>query len=184
MGENWTLHFDGATEPINPRGISTFGFVLKKGGVTAKVGKGLAATPGNEGSTNNVAEYHGLIRGLEAAKDLVMRGDRIDIFGDSELVIKQLNKEYAVRAPHLAPLCSKAALAIYDLQMNGRKVDLKWIPRERNGEADKLSRDAVEEVVKADPGLMKRLVLAAEERKKSLPEAPKPGQGSLFGDMK
>lgn len=183
MGENWTLHFDGACEPMNPRGIATYGFVLKKAGVMAKEGKGLAAPPGSEGSTNNVAEYTALLRGLEAAKTDVPQGDSLEIMGDSQLAIRQLTGQYAVNAPLLIPIHSKASIAIHDLRMNGRKVDLKWIRREENGEADKLSKEAVKEALQADPGILKAMVLTFGMHKgKSLAEVPKSYLDWLFSD--
>lgn len=183
MSETWTLHFDGACEPMNPRGIASFGFVLKKAGVVAKLGKGLAAPPGSEGSTNNVAEYTALLRGLEAAKPEVPPGDVLEIMGDSQLAIRQLTGQYAVNAPTIVPLHSKASLAIHELRVTGRKVDLKWIPREQNGEADKLSKEAVKEAMQNDPGILKAMVLTFGMHKgKNLAEVPKSYLDWLFSD--
>ena len=56
--------------------------------------------------TNNEAEYHGLLAGL---KELLKRGaSEVDVFMDSELVIKQLKGQYRVKAANLAPLNREA----------------------------------------------------------------------------
>lgn len=156
--EKWTLYCDGANEPINPGGIPTYGFVLKNGTETKKEGRGLAAEPGSAQATNNVAEYTAFLKGIEAAKELVPKGDSLEILGDSELVIKQLKKEYAVNAPTLIELYGKTSLKLHDLRMSGISVTLRWIPREENREADKLSKLAVEDAKKADPDILKKLI--------------------------
>ncbi len=56
--------------------------------------------------TNNEAEYHGLLAGL---KELKRRGaTEVDVFMDSELIIKQLKGQYRVRSPNLLPLYKEA----------------------------------------------------------------------------
>lgn len=58
-------------------------------------------------TTNNVAEYEGLLRGLAAARE---RGaDDLEAFMDSELVVKQVRGEYKVKAEHLRELRDRAA---------------------------------------------------------------------------
>lgn len=53
-------------------------------------------------TTNNVAEYHAVINGLQAAIDHHL--SYADLCSDSELVVRQISGEYRVRAPHLRPL--------------------------------------------------------------------------------
>jgi len=173
MGETWTLNFDGAAEPINPGGIPTYGYVLKKAGLVMKVGKGLAAEPGSSQATNNVAEYTACLMGLEVLKGVVAKGDRVEVRGDSQLAIRQLKGEYAVNAPTIAPLYQKAKLKIHDLEMNGIKVDLLWIPREENAEADQLSKDAILDAKKADPEILKKCIFTWGKHKgKSVAQVP------------
>lgn len=85
--------------------------------------------------TNNEAEYWGLILGLKKARE--MGFTRVRVHGDSELVIKQMKGEYAVRNERLALLHDMAKGAC-----RGMSVEFAWIPREHNGEADKHSRSA------------------------------------------
>lgn len=160
MGQHWRLYFDGACAPFNPGGIATYGFWLTNTEGTHFMfeGKGLAAAGGKE-ATNNVAEYMGLLKGLAEIDRLIQKGDRLEIFGDSQLVIRQLTGQYAVNAPHLKPLHQKAALAIHSFRMTDRPVDLTWIPREKNTTADRLSNEAIKEAGKADPEILKKLIL-------------------------
>src|SRR3989339_872584 len=53
-------------------------------------------------ATNNVAEYSALLRGLEEALDMEI--DHVEVFADSELVVKQVKGEYRVKNEGLLPL--------------------------------------------------------------------------------
>ena len=59
-------------------------------------------------ATNNEAEYHGLLAGLDAAKE--NGADEIEVTMDSELVVKQMQGLYAVKSPNLIPLHKEARL--------------------------------------------------------------------------
>ncbi|HUR25619.1 MAG TPA: ribonuclease HI family protein [Candidatus Thermoplasmatota archaeon] len=87
--------------------------------------------------TNNQAEYHGLILGLRHA--LVMDAETVTVHGDSQLILRQLGGEYAVKAPGLKALHAEAKMLLSKFS----KVKLEWVPREENGEADQASRDAL-----------------------------------------
>ncbi|MDX1386710.1 MAG: ribonuclease HI family protein [bacterium] len=89
-------------------------------------------------TTNNVAEYSALILGLEAAQK--HRPKKIRIFMDSQLVIRQLEGEYQVKQPHLKELHQRA-LTLLDAFP---EVELKYIPREENHEADRLANEAMD----------------------------------------
>jgi ribonuclease HI len=87
--------------------------------------------------TNNQAEYHGLILGLRHA--LGMGADRVTIHGDSQLVLRQLEGRYQVKAPGLKALHTEARMLLSKFA----KATLEWVPREENAEADQASRDAL-----------------------------------------
>ncbi|HZE96725.1 MAG TPA: ribonuclease HI [Planctomycetota bacterium] len=132
-------YFDGLCEP-NPGGVATYGFVIKRDGKKIDEGHGLAGTPKTPQSTNNVAEYTGVIKALEWLVSHKNPGPII-VRGDSDLVIRQLKGEYKVKSPLLAPLHSRAkALAeeIPDLRF-------EWVQRERNADADRLTNLAYAE---------------------------------------
>ena len=87
--------------------------------------------------TNNVAEYYGLIHALDHAH--LEDWDRIQVFGDSKLVVEQVNGRWKVKEPHLKKLCKEAQdrMELFDT------IELKWIPREENFEADKMAKKAI-----------------------------------------
>jgi ribonuclease HI len=130
------IYFDGLCEPKNPRGIATYAYIIKEpSGKKLEEGFGLAAKPFSESSTNNVAEYAGVVCGLK--KGLKYSKDAV-VLGDSALVIKQLKKEYKIRSKKLLPYYEAANNLIAQYS----SLEFKWIPREENVEADSLTRRA------------------------------------------
>jgi len=81
-------------------------------------------------TTNNQAEYQGLILGLKAVSKI--NTDTVTVFMDSELIVKQMQREYRVKNPELAILFVKA----WNLTLEFKKVDFKHIIRSKNIEAD------------------------------------------------
>jgi dinuclear metal center YbgI/SA1388 family protein len=89
-------------------------------------------------ATNNVAEYQALLAGLEIALD---RGvERLDVFLDSELVVRQVNGEYKVKDSGLKPLHEQACL----LLSRFHDVKVRHVRREQNAEADALVNQAID----------------------------------------
>jgi len=89
-------------------------------------------------TTNNVAEYQALLAGLEMALD--HRVERLDVFLDSELVVRQVNGDYRVKDAGLKPLHEQACL----LLSRFHEVDVKHVLREQNAEADRLVNEAID----------------------------------------
>ena len=89
-------------------------------------------------TTNNQAEYRALIAALKKAREL--GGQEITCYLDSELVVKQLNREYKVKNKDLAPLF----LEVYNLSLGFRKISFIHIPREKNSVADRLANEAMD----------------------------------------
>jgi len=92
-------------------------------------------------TTNNQAEYQALIKGLEVA--LEKKISDLACFLDSELVVKQLNKEYKVKDKELA----KVFVRIWNLTLKFKKITFSHIRREFNKEADKLVNEALDKQV-------------------------------------
>jgi ribonuclease HI len=94
-------------------------------------------------TTNNVAEYTGLLLALKAALRLGMGHGALLVQGDSELIIRQVLGEYQVRAPHLLVLHAEVMRTLAQLRL--RKVDVRFrhILRDKNAEADALSNAGV-----------------------------------------
>ncbi|MBN9683215.1 MULTISPECIES: ribonuclease HI family protein [unclassified Corallococcus] len=104
-----------------------------EGAVVARLGKFLGH------QTNNYAEYMGLLIGLQHAKSLGAR--EVEVFADSELLIRQLGGRYQVKSPTLKPLFQEAQ----KLLATFGKVKLAHVPRAQNAEADEMSNRAIDE---------------------------------------
>ncbi|MDQ4117347.1 MAG: bifunctional RNase H/acid phosphatase [Actinomycetota bacterium] len=89
-------------------------------------------------ATNNVAEYRGLIAGLEAAAQL--GATEVDVRMDSKLVVEQMCGRWKVKHPSLQPLAVRAR----ELVAGFDGVDFAWIPRAANARADALANKAMD----------------------------------------
>ncbi|OGG86642.1 hypothetical protein A3B87_03005 [Candidatus Kuenenbacteria bacterium RIFCSPHIGHO2_02_FULL_39_13] len=95
--------------------------------------------------TNNFAEYSAVILALAEAKKMPLcQGLEIEVLMDSELAVKQLNREYKVKNQELAKLFVK----IYNLQHSFKLVNFFHVPREMNRQADLLVNEVIDEAMK------------------------------------
>jgi ribonuclease HI len=127
------VYSDGAARG-NP-GPAGAGAVLMDadGAVIARLGRFL----GNR--TNNVAEYEGVLLGLKHALELGYR--EVEVRADSQLLVRQLRGEYAVRHAGLKPLHAEALRLLHSFD----RYDLQHVPREENAQADEMSNRAIDE---------------------------------------
>ncbi len=88
--------------------------------------------------TNNQAEYKALLSALKKAVELGL--EEVECRLDSELVVKQLNREYKVKNKELAPLF----LEIHNISLSFKKISFTHIRREFNKEADRLANEAMD----------------------------------------
>lgn len=131
-GERAHVYFDGACHG-NP-GPGAVGWVIvDSSGIVADGGERIGET------TNNRAEYEALIRALEAATEFGF--DRVDVRGDSELIVKQVTGEWNVNDPDLRErrVTARELLAGFD------EWSLEHVPREVNERADRLATEALED---------------------------------------
>ena len=91
-------------------------------------------------ATNNVAEYRGLLLGLERARAL--GASEIELVNDSELVAKQLIGVYKVKHPDMRTLHAEALAALRAFE----RWSIRSVPRERNAQADALVNAALDAV--------------------------------------
>lgn len=89
-------------------------------------------------TTNNVAEYTALILLLQ--KSLELGYDELDVFADSELMVRQINGQYKVKDEKLKKLFVQAKADIIKL----KKFSLSHIPRAENKTADRLVNEAID----------------------------------------
>lgn len=129
MSKSAILHFDGSCEPINPGGRACGGYVIKF--LSGQEFKGAAVIA--ERSTNNVAEWGALILGVRKALELGVTD--IQIFGDSKLVINQVNGKWRCHKPHL----NKMRVEAWGLLEKFVTWNAQWVRRNENSEADAMS---------------------------------------------
>lgn len=141
----YQAYFDGCCEPINPGGTASYGAVIfKKNERIWECSKLFIPEKGKEKETsNNVAEYSGFIAILCYFIENNLLKKPIKIYGDSKLVIEQMQGNWKIVKGLYKPLAYQAK----DLFKSFTKTKLIWIPREENSIADELSKA---ELIKAN----------------------------------
>ena len=92
-------------------------------------------------ATNNVAEYRGLLLGLDRARSLGAREG--EVVNDSELVAKQINGVYKVKHPDMKPLYAAAHAALGQFE----RWSVRSVPRAQNAAADALVNEALDAAI-------------------------------------
>lgn len=126
-----TVNVDGGARG-NP-GPAAIGVVLRAGeDVVAEVGETIGR------ATNNVAEYRALLRGIELASE--HGADEVELIGDSELVVRQVEGRYKVKDAGLRELHAevKKALGGFD------GWSIRHVKRAQNADADRLVNQALD----------------------------------------
>lgn len=133
------VNVDGGSRG-NP-GPAAVGVVVatEDGDVVAEAGETIGV------ATNNVAEYRALIRGVELAAE--HGATQVQVYGDSELIIKQVRGEYRVKDAGLKPLHAEARSALAAMQT----WKLDHVRREQNAGADALVNQALDAEKGSDP---------------------------------
>ncbi|MBF6340123.1 bifunctional RNase H/acid phosphatase [Nocardia abscessus] len=90
-------------------------------------------------ATNNVAEYRGMIAGLEAAAEL--GAESVVVRMDSKLVVEQMSGRWKIKHAALIPLADRARR----IAAGFARVTYTWIPRAENSAADRLANEAMDE---------------------------------------
>jgi ribonuclease HI len=93
-------------------------------------------------ATNNVAEYEGLLMGLEALIQLGRK--RIVVQSDSQLLVRQLNGQYRVKDEKLKRLFERAMTLLRQFD----SVQILHVPRELNKLADRLANQGIDDALK------------------------------------
>lgn len=126
------IHIDGASRG-NP-GAAAYGVIIETADGTRleSLAKGLGT------ATNNFAEYQALIAALEYA--LAHQHARVQIYSDSELLVRQVEGRYRVKHPGLKLLYERAMKLARQLEA----FRVTHVPREQNREADRLANRALD----------------------------------------
>jgi ribonuclease HI len=132
---------DGAARG-NP-GPSAVGIVIETGGAKKTYREFIGY------ATNNEAEYKALIFALQKMKLIFGKAKSknlaLECFLDSELIVKQLNREYKVLEENI----QKFFLLVWNLSIDFKEVTYSHIPRSKNSEADRLANLALDEATRA-----------------------------------
>jgi ribonuclease HI len=133
MSENneLTIYTDGGSRG-NP-GPAAYAYVIQRPGLSDIEEKAYLGR-----TTNNIAEYTGLVKALEHARHL--GAQRLTVFSDSELMVKQLNGEYRVKNEGLRPLYEQAVA----LRRDFASVSIQHVRRAHNKHADRLCNEAMD----------------------------------------
>lgn len=126
-----TVNVDGGARG-NP-GPAAIGVVVRdSGGVLEEVGETIGE------ATNNVAEYRALLRGIQLAAE---RGATdLELVGDSELVVRQVEGRYKVKNAGMKELHEEAKRAL----RNFDSWSIRHVRRENNADADRLVNEALD----------------------------------------
>lgn len=129
----WILYSDGASRG-NPGPAGYGSYLIDQGsGQVVELSGYLGVT------TNNVAEYEGLLAGLRHV--LAHGGGRVAIRADSQLMVRQLAGRYQVKHPRLIPL-HRDAMALLARTAGWTATH---VPREENRDADRLANRGIDE---------------------------------------
>ena len=133
----YTITADGGARG-NP-GPAAAGFTISGPGIAPVAhGEYLGET------TNNVAEYTAAIRALAKLKSLLgsdhAKKARVVVMADSELVVKQMNREYKVKDADLM----KLFVQLHNAMLDFGAVAFRHIPREKNRDADRMVNEALD----------------------------------------
>lgn len=108
-------------------------------------------------ATNNVAEYRGLIAGLEAAAAL--SPEAIEVRMDSKLVVEQMSGRWQVKHPDMAALKREADVVVRSLPF---RVRFTHIPRALNSHADRLANEAMDAAARGDVWVRRNAAAAVD----------------------
>lgn len=131
-GGHLRLFTDGASRG-NP-GLAGAGYTVDDGQGQELLGEGIFLGK----CTNNVAEYQALIKGLQAARAL--QPEKIDIFLDSQLIVRQIQGQYKVKNNTLKPLFAQVQQLLNSLPA----WQIHHVPREQNKRADELANEGID----------------------------------------
>jgi ribonuclease HI len=135
--EKYICYFDGACEPTNPGGNMGIGAVILLGDkVIYEHSEYIPSSKMNGKTSNNIAEYMGLLAIFGYMYRNGLNQNQIDVYGDSKLVVCQMNREWKMNKGAYIPYAQRALKALEFFP----DIAFAWIPREKNGLADDLSK--------------------------------------------
>mgnify|MGYP003434331783 FL=1 len=144
MAPDYVIEADGGSRG-NP-GPASYGTVVREGDRVVAEAAGYLGI-----ATNNVAEYTGLLRGLEIVAELDPNAT-VQARLDSKLVVEQMSGRWKINHPDMRDLAIRARDAFTPQQ-----VEYCWVPREQNKLADALVNESLDAVQRgADGEILRR----------------------------
>ncbi len=137
-GRRLVVEADGGSRG-NP-GVAGYGALVRdaeSGAVVLELARPLGQ------ASNNVAEYSGLIAGLEGALRIEPAAD-VEVRMDSKLVVEQMSGRWKIKHEDMRRLALDARAVCRRIEAAGGRVRFVWVPREKNKAADALSNDAMD----------------------------------------
>lgn len=133
------INFDGACGPKNPGGRCGGGAVIiKDNEILAEIFD--EYIPFNKQETsNNLGEYYGLLKALQFLVNSNLQDETVDVYGDSNLVISQMQGKWRIKNGIYKDIAWKTRLYSKKFKF----IRFNWIPREENEWADALSKKAI-----------------------------------------
>jgi ribonuclease HI len=142
--ESCVVSFDGAARH-NPHGPAGCGWVVSVEDAFGTMILGEGKRFLGVGVSNNQAEYQGLIAGLQYCLQEGIKCDELIIRGDSEIVIRQMLRDYLVRSDRIRPLYDKAEYLLDNLEGYVDNIVFEHVRRSDNSRADGLANRAIDE---------------------------------------
>lgn len=137
-GYDFVAYCDGSCWP-NPGGVAKLGVLIqnREGAEVYRNTKDVCSGPK---ATNNAAEAAAFGHALEILHDLAKPGQTALIQGDSQMTVFHLTGNWRIKHGHYRRWALDAQEWLRVVRSNGIKVAFKWIPRELNVDADRISR--------------------------------------------
>lgn len=139
------IFIDGGSRGNPGHGACAAVFLDAAGAIVREEGKYLGRC------TNNFAEYSGLRLALGAAG--LLGAEELEIFSDSELLVRQFSGEYRIKDETLAAMMAEIRKAAAGF----KKISLSHVKREKNKEADRLVNQILDNAKHAAPAVAKTL---------------------------
>lgn len=133
----YVCYFDGSCEPDNPGGNMGVGAVILK--EDNPIFEKSDYIPAKYENSNNVAEYMAFIHILDYLIDNDLCKSRIVVYGDSMLVVQQMNGNWWIKEGRYVQWAQKAKAKLAGFT----NISIYWIPREDNQIADDLSKKSM-----------------------------------------
>ncbi len=167
----YTLQFDGLFQRLPPEGsgycgLMCYGWLIFENG--REVRTGLGGYAHWKLATSNGAEYLALISGLQALVDMGLCGEDLIIQGDSKTTIEQMQKQALTHSPRIQQFHRQARKLCRQFD----SIKWQWAPRQQNHPADRLTKQALEQIRTREPVYFSPDVLQVippEDRKGLLP---------------